>query len=47
MLLPDHPITDETNYADYTFSFPTGPTMTPTQFADALYHRGVRVIWRD
>ena len=26
---------------------PTGPTMTPTQFADALYHRGVRVIWRD
>ena len=47
MLLPDHPITDEKNYADYTFSFPTGPTMTPTQFADALYHRGVRVIWRD
>ncbi|MFC2548843.1 MAG: hypothetical protein ACFNWU_05730, partial [Corynebacterium matruchotii] len=30
MLLPDHPITDEKNYADYTFSFPTGPTMTPT-----------------
>ncbi len=47
MLLPDHPITDEKNYADYTFSFPAGPTMTPTQFADALYHRGVRVIWRD
>ncbi|MDO4631043.1 MAG: hypothetical protein Q4A82_01965 [Corynebacterium sp.] len=49
-LIPTHLITDEDAekyYSDYTFTFPRGATLSPTQFTDALYHRGVRVIWKD